>query len=165
MPREITYIGQQELIDDYLECHYFENQKHWACEGVPLNPVLREDFDGTPNEEREALEIEHWWNKPYITTHTYSPETYSEYVSRLSKYRIETKTGEIEKFELETESQFNERIEKGRVDFLKYYPSGTAYDIHCLNGGAWDRPTWIGSSSTLEAAITTAQGYINSLLW
>jgi hypothetical protein len=26
------------------------------------------------------------------------------------------------------------------------------FDVHCLDGGAWDRPTWYGAASTLAAA-------------
>lgn len=30
--------------------------------------------------------------------------------------------------------------------------NGTIYWVHCLDGGAWDRPTWWGEAKTLEAA-------------
>jgi hypothetical protein len=29
----------------------------------------------------------------------------------------------------------------------------TAYWVHCLDGGAWDRPTWWGTAESLEAAV------------
>ena len=29
----------------------------------------------------------------------------------------------------------------------------TSYTLYCLNGGAWDRPTWCGSFSTLAIAL------------
>lgn len=28
---------------------------------IPINPVLRDDFDVTPNDERPTDEIEQWW--------------------------------------------------------------------------------------------------------
>jgi len=29
----------------------------------------------------------------------------------------------------------------------------THYWVHCLDGGAWDRPTWWGEAESLEAAV------------
>ena len=31
--------------------------------------------------------------------------------------------------------------------------SGTSYTLYCLNGGAWDRPTWCGTFPTLAVAL------------
>lgn len=42
--------------------------------------------------------------------------------------------------------------EDGRAEWLKAWPSGTRYDVRCLDGGAWDRPTVWGMFPTLEEA-------------
>ena len=55
-------------ITPYLPEHYPENQRDWAAPGVPLNPHLRDGFDSTPNDERDALELHHWWGLAYIVT-------------------------------------------------------------------------------------------------
>ena len=41
--------------------------------------------------------------------------------------------------------------------WLEAWPSGTRYDVYCLDGGAWDRPTSWGKFATLEEAIQCAQ--------
>lgn len=40
---------------------------------------------------------------------------------------------------------------------------GTRYDVYCLDGGAWDRPTWLGDFADLPAAIAFAQDYAETL--
>jgi hypothetical protein len=37
------------------------------------------------------------------------------------------------------------------------WPGGLRYDVCCLDGGAWDRPTAWGWFGTLEAAIACAR--------
>jgi hypothetical protein len=38
------------------------------------------------------------------------------------------------------------------------WPSGIRFDVYCLDGGAWDRPTARGWFGTLEEAIHCARG-------
>lgn len=50
-------------------------------------------------------------------------------------------------------------IETYRSDepgFLAHYPQGVRYDVRCLDGGAWDRSTFLGAFGTLEAAVKAA---------
>lgn len=54
-------------IDDYEPRHRPENQT--LVRGVPVNPTLREAFDCTPHEERDLLELEDWWDRPYVVSH------------------------------------------------------------------------------------------------
>lgn len=42
--------------------------------------------------------------------------------------------------------QFVAQVERKRV----------RYDVRCLDGGAWDRPTWWGGFPTLEEALACA---------
>ena len=39
----------------------------------------------------------------------------------------------------------------------KAWPSGTRYNVRCLDGGAWDRSTKWGMFATLEEAIRCAE--------
>ena len=48
----------------YLDANRPQNQK--AVRGVIVNPVLRDDFDNTPNESRDPQETEDWFGLPYI---------------------------------------------------------------------------------------------------
>lgn len=36
------------------------------------------------------------------------------------------------------------------------WPTGTRYDVRCLDGGAWDRPTCLGMFGSLDAALSCA---------
>ncbi|SOZ17380.1 hypothetical protein [Cupriavidus taiwanensis] len=37
-------------------------------ETFPVDPLLPEDFDQTPNEVRSAAELDEWWDRPYAVT-------------------------------------------------------------------------------------------------
>ena len=43
-----------------------------------------------------------------------------------------------------------------RAKWLEAWPSGTRYDVRCLDGGAWDRPTCWGMFATIEEAVQCA---------
>ncbi len=44
-----------------------------------------------------------------------------------------------------------------RQSWFAHWPSGTRYDVRCLDGGAWDRSTSWGQAATLEAALEIAR--------
>ncbi len=46
--------------------------------------------------------------------------------------------------------------------FLKYWKSGTRYDVQCLDGGAWDRSTLWGSFATLAEAVAQAKKNVSA---
>lgn len=50
------------------------------------------------------------------------------------------------------------RTDADRARWLKAWPSGTRYDVRCLDGGAWDRPTCWGMFNTLDEAMQCARG-------
>ncbi|WP_267122733.1 hypothetical protein [Xanthomonas sacchari] len=35
---------------------------------LPIDPTLPERFDDTPNEARSKVELDQWWDKPYLLT-------------------------------------------------------------------------------------------------
>jgi len=57
MVRDILYVGEFVEVSDYKECHRYKNQTHFI-HGVPVDPVMRSDFERAPHDEREALEKE-----------------------------------------------------------------------------------------------------------
>lgn len=67
MPRTIDYLDEPLELDDYEERHRPANQRQ--VRGVPVDPLLRETFEITPHDERDPLEIEDWWNRPFIVSH------------------------------------------------------------------------------------------------
>jgi hypothetical protein len=77
--------------------------------------------------EQRPKSHEKWWNRPYIRT-----ECWDDWDSA------------------------NATPDR-RARWFAAWPSGTRYDVRCLDGGAWDRSTCWGSFATLEEAITCAQ--------
>jgi len=136
--------------DKYLEKHYFVNQKI-IVEGIPVNPLQREYFDMTDNEEREELEVSHWWGKPYIVSDFIDQESYIEHYYRLkndSKWTDE-KIGTKEDYELKQSEDAKRWFES--------YPTGHRYIVRCLDGGAWDRSTRKGDFSSFDEALNYAK--------
>jgi len=103
---------------------------------IPVNPKLPRNFDSTPNEERPASH-QRWWSRPYIVT-----MTLDDWRAHYDKWdAIQIARGEP-----------TADREPFYAHWLEAWPSGTRYDVRCLDGGAWDRSTWWGSFATLEEA-------------
>jgi hypothetical protein len=49
-----------------------------------------------------------------------------------------------------------EVYESNHPKFVEAWPEGARYDVRCLDGGAWDRPTCWGMFATLEEALACA---------
>ncbi len=147
MPRTIEYIGEQVEITDYEEAFRPQNQTN-IVNGIPVDPVLRPDFDMTPNEMRELQEKEDWWGQPFIVTCNWDDmsETWEEYSERLSKYDMEVKPKE----------EFIKDQARQKEGWFKGWPSGTRYEVRCLDGGAWDRSTGRAMVATFEQALEIA---------
>lgn len=97
---------------------------------VPINPKLPKNFSCTPNEQRPPSH-RRWWHRPYIETFTWND------------------------FALGLPEDVERERRQGWYDA---WPSGTRYDVRCLDGGAWDRPTCWGMFATLEEAQACAEG-------
>lgn len=52
---------------------------------------------------------------------------------------------------------FTGTSDDARKNWLSAWPTGKRYDVRCLDGGSWDRSTWRGSFSTLDAALACAR--------
>lgn len=104
-------------------------------QGIPVNPVLPKNFDCTDNERRPASHLP-WVHTPYIET-TSVEDLDAQYAGRTDDYADEARSSWIE----------------GRKTWMNAWPTGTRYDVRCLDGGAWDRPTCWGMFPSLEEAI------------
>lgn len=136
-------------ISKYEEKHRPQNQK-FKVDGFCINPLQRPDFDVTPNDYRDGLEVHDWWGRPYIIEDEYwqpddNYETYAERCKGLTTIPLETK------------DQWEKRQAENRQDFVNKYPSGKSYTVRCLHGGAWDRSSWCGTFATLSEAIDHAK--------
>lgn len=109
-------------------------------DGIPVNPKLPEAFDSTPNEDRPDSHRK-FWNQPYITTHT---------VEFLDAYYA----GRTDQWAEEGRRHWVEH----RLYWMEIWPTGTRYDVRCLDGGAWDRSSAWGAFASLAAAIACAKG-------
>jgi len=112
-----------------IDGHTFEAET--CMDGVLVNPKLPKNFDSTPNDDRPEAQRRKWWERPFILS-------YSEAVSPAATCSEEEK-------------------EKRRAAWLEAWPSGTRWDVRCLDGGAWDRSTCWGSFATLEGAVQCAK--------
>lgn len=136
----------------YLKKHRYQNQKN-VIDGIPIDPILRDEFDMTDNEERPDLEINDWWGKPYIITDTLDDiETFEELLARAKEENFTP----IAK----TKEEWDAKMQRQKESWFECFPSGTRYMVRCLDGGAWDRSTNKGSFKNLEDALIAARNLI-----
>jgi hypothetical protein len=152
MSKTIEYIEEEVKITEYKPENHFDNQKEWVTELIPLNPMLRDDFGNTPNEERDSLEVEHWWDKPYIVSSfaTLTDRNYAAFVERLSKAELSDIPSEKEWIEKYTGLNMTDES----------FTYGVIFIVYCLDGGAWDRPTRRGHYNNLTDSILCAETLI-----
>lgn len=118
---------------------------------IPVNPSLRPEFNVTAYEDRPPEEIEQWWDVPYIVTDTFEDQgdkTFDEYVARMRSYGDDPGR---------SREEWDADKAKHRENWFVWFPSGIRYEVRCLDGGAWDRPTCWGVFSTLADAERCAQ--------
>ncbi|MFK5949576.1 MAG: hypothetical protein QM500_12495 [Methylococcales bacterium] len=142
--RVIDYCGENVTLSHYEDKHRPQNQK--KVRGIPFNPVLRVDFDQTPNDDREALETSDWWDLPYIRSCTWANmgDSYTAYLERVSV---------LKDFTPKSQTDFDLEQEEIRIRWFKSWPGGVRYEIRCLDGGAWDRSTNRGFTASLDDAL------------
>jgi len=126
------------------------NMRHtFKVDEIYINPVLPEDFDVTPHDERDD-EMNDWWDKPYILINELQQESWVEHYYRLKEYDwSDEKIGSEEDYLKELESQSK--------SWLKTWHTGFRYEVRCLDGGAWDRSTNHGMFATFEEALEVAK--------
>lgn len=107
-------------------------------DGVLINPKLPKDFSCTPNDARPKSH-QKWWGVSYIET-TLVEDLDRYYAERTDKSAAEGRKSWAE----------------NRPGWLTSWPSGVRYEVRCLDGGAWDRPTLWGMFASLDEAIACA---------
>lgn len=60
------------------------------------------------------------------------------------------------------ETEYYTGPDERRAEWLKWWPEGVRYDVRCLDGGAWDRPTCWGMFATLADAVACARGPVDT---
>jgi len=132
----------------FEEKFHFENQKN-IVDGIAINPLLSDDFYTRDNEERDTNELAHWWGRPFITTVSFMEDSYEVYCERMTEFDAD--------YKLESLEEFTVRRDKEEKSWNEHWAGGVRYDVRCLTGGAWDRPSMLGNFSTLEEALTLAK--------
>ncbi len=123
-----------------LRTHHGDIFAEQIVDGIPVNPKLPEAFDSTPNDERPDSHRK-FWGQPYIQTYTVDFwDRY--YANRTDQWAEEGRRHWAE----------------GRQRWMEAWPTGTRYDVRCLDGGAWDRSSAWGAFASLAAAIACAKG-------
>ena len=162
MMKEQIFSNNNPTVN-FKKKHYFKNQKN-IIDGIAIDPILPDDFWSTAHEDREKIELDEWWERPFIVTQGYDEESYEEYYSRMKPYYDEliTHYGEEKTTnKVENEDEFNARVEKEKKSWFDIWPSGIRYDVYILDGGAWDRPTSKAKVATLEEALNLSRLLIN----
>ncbi len=106
-----------------------------TIDGIPVDPVLPEGFDNTPNDQR-PLEHHQWINRPYIETTTLE---------------------QLTEFWREQQNKDEDEILEATQKWLVAYPEGLCYTVCCLDGLNWNCPSEWGYFKTLDEALTRAK--------
>ena len=139
MMKEQIFSNNNPTVN-FKKKHYFKNQNN-IVDGIAIDPILPDDFWNTAHEDREKVELDEWWERPFIVTQGYDEESYEEFCARMES-NVD-----------ETEDEYNERVAKQKKSWHSHWPKGIRYDVYILDGGAWDRPTSKGKVGSLEEAL------------
>ena len=136
----------------YTEENRPQNQRN-IIEGICVNPNLRNDFNNTKNSDRPDLETADWWGRAFILSQEYeqSDDSYSEYVKRITGYGSELG------IELQEKVDWERKQKESLACFLNNYPTGKAYIVKVLDGGAWDRSSLKAQLPSLNEAVNIAK--------
>ncbi len=110
-------------------------------DGVLINPALPEGFDNTDNELRSPEELARWWLRPFILVETWEDQ---EQLIRLHEGVMKNNLRRV---------SLDDYIEDQRARWYAEWPEGKRYEVCCLDGGAWDRPSDWGMFGTLVDAL------------
>ncbi len=123
----------------------------FKIDGILVNPKLPQNFDFTPNDERDKDELEKWWDKPYILIDELQQESWIEHHQRLKT------ECDLSDEEIGTQEKWEKQLKNDKETWFKSWHTGFRYEVRCLDGGAWDRSTNYGMYATFEEAITVAK--------
>lgn len=76
MMKEQIFLNNNSTIN-FKKKHYFKNQKNIVY-GIAVDPILPDDFWNTAHEDREKIELDEWWERPFIVTQVHTPEQFGQ---------------------------------------------------------------------------------------
>ncbi len=162
MIKEQIFSNNNPTVN-FKKKHYFKNQTN-IVDGIAIDPILPDDFWNTAHEDREKIELDEWWERPFIITQGYDEESYEKYYSRMKPYYddlIAHYGEEKTTYKVETEDEFNARIAEQKKSWFDAWTTGIRYDVYILDGGAWDRPTSKAKVGSLEEALKIAKDLLS----
>jgi hypothetical protein len=122
----------------------------FEIDAIYVNPVLPEDFDCTPHDERDE-EMNWWWYKPYILIEELQQESWDEHYHRLKN------VCDWDDEKIGTKEKWLKHLQEQKESWYKEYPLGFRYEVRILDGGAWDRSTWKGFFNNFDDALELAK--------
>ena len=112
-----------------------------VIEGIAIDPKLPIRFDFTLNHERPKSHLK-FANRPFIVTET---------VEALDAFYAG-------RTDIHADHEREEWAACGRQQWMGAWPTGTRYEVRCLDGRCCDRSTSWGMFSTLAEALACAKG-------
>lgn len=122
----------------------------FEIDGIYVNPILPEEFDITPHDERDE-EMNFWWYKPYILIEELQQESWEEHY-----YRLKNEC-DWDDEKIGTKEDYEKELAERKKSWFETWHTGFRYEVRCLDGGAWDRSTNYGMYATFEEAIELAK--------
>lgn len=94
----------------------------FEIDGIFVNPNLPDDFDITPNEEKDSSSL-WWWGKPYIIIESLRQESWIEHYSRL-KNEFQWSDERIG-----TQEDFKQNLQRVREHWFDEFHTGFRYNV------------------------------------
>lgn len=152
-------IEELVMVRLYLEIH--RPQFQMLVDGIPVDPIMPLDFDSISHDDRDPLEIEDWFGRPYIRTSTWSDREECYRAVRAEGLPPEADEHWCEEWWPAEGSDecFEAELFEQKVRWYASFPEGVRYEIRCM-GGAYGRDrsatcTW-GYCASLADAIAVA---------
>lgn len=156
--KEQTFSNNNPTLH-FKKKHYFKNQKN-IIDGIAIDPVIPKKFWSMAHDRREQIELDEWWERPFIVTQGFFHESYDAYCARVKPHYDELAMLHPEEkhtHRVQTQEEFNARVEDEKKSWYDAWPTGIRYDVYILDGGYWDGPTPKSKVDGLEKAIAIAK--------
>lgn len=148
------------MTRQYLDIHRPHSQA--LIDGIPFDPTLPPDFEVIAHEERDPLEVQDWFCRPYIRTYTWS--------DREAYYRDLRVQGMPPEFEQGhysedwwpadgTDESFEVDLAEYRGRWFESFPDGVRYTVYSMGRAAEGDQIavrWRGCCASVADAIAVA---------
>lgn len=147
----------------YLEIHRPLHQE--LVDGIPLDPNLPQDFYSIANADRDPLEIEDWFGRPFIIKFSWADREaiYRDFRARGMPPEYEEGLYSEDWWPAEGSDQwFEEELAEFRGRWYESFPEGIKYQIHCMGSSLGSDRTaiccWGGCASLEDAVLVVKAG-------